>query len=208
MKNKNILWLILMIILYIIVMFVTNYILKISPLLLSIFSLIIISIISLYLYKKKSKDKTIKSKLFFSIPSLICCIVIVILLFSGSSQLNYVEEQVYDRITSMVNEDGFFNPKEARLLDAVVKYEYSDSERKYIDTIDTYYIKVIGTNKVGGTINKCYEIYYSNYSQEWNNYNETCEDIYKTGMGYEQLPAKSIKKINKALQKYWNNLGL
>ena len=208
MKNKNILWLILMIILYIIVMFVTNYILKISPLLLSIFSLIIISIISLYLYKKKSKDKTIKSKLFFSIPSLICCIVIVILLFSGSSQLNYVEEQVYDRITSMVNEDGFFNPKEARLLDAVVKYEYSDSERKYIDTIDTYYIKVIGTNKVGRTINKCYEIYYSNYSQEWNNYNETCEDIYKTGMGYEQLPAKSIKKINKALQKYWNNLGL
>ena len=189
-------------------MFVTNYILKISPLLLSIFSLIIISIISLYLYKKKSKDKTIKSKLFFSIPSLICCIVIVILLFSGSSQLNYVEEQVYDRITSMVNEDGFFNPKEARLLDAVVKYEYSDSERKYIDTIDTYYIKVIGTNKVGGTINKCYEIYYSNYSQEWNNYNETCEDIYKTGMGYEQLPTKSIKKINKALQKYWNNLGL
>ena len=38
MKNKNILWLILMIILYIIVMFVTNYILNISPLLLSIFS--------------------------------------------------------------------------------------------------------------------------------------------------------------------------
>ena len=208
MKNKNILWLILMIILYIIVMFVTNYILKISPLLLSIFSLIIISIISLYLYKKKSKDKTIKSKLFFSIPSLICCIVIVILLFSGSSQLNYVEEQVYDRITSMVNEDGFFNPKEARLLDAVVKYEYSDSERKYIDTIDTYYIKVIGTNKVGGTINECYRIYYSDYKNAWDNWSEDCESIYKSGMGYEQLSSNSIKNINKALQKYWNNLGL
>ena len=80
--------------------------------------------------------------------------------------------------------------------------------RKYVDTIDTYYIKVIGTNKVGGTINKCYEIYYSDYSQEWTNYEESCEDIYKTGMGYEQLSSNNIKNINKALQKYWENLGL
>ena len=108
----------------------------------------------------------------------------------------------------MVNEDGFFNPKEVRLLDVVVKYKYSDIDRKYVDTIDTYYIKVIGTNKVGGTINKCYEIYYSDYSQEWTNYEESCEDIYKTGMGYEQLSSDNIKNINKALQKYWENLGL
>lgn len=154
---------------------------------------------------KYMKNKKVLSKVVLAIA--ICIIIIFCLVFKANS-LNNVEEQVYDRVTSMVNEDGFFNPKEARLLDVVVKYEYSDSERKYIDTIDTYYIKVIGTNKVGGTINKCYEIYYSNYSQEWNNYNETCEDIYKTGMGYEQLPTKSIKKINKALQKYWNNLGL
>ena len=155
------------------------------------------------------KNKYMKNKKVLSMVAvaIAICIIIFCLAFKVNN-LNYVEEQVYDRVTSMVNEDGFFNPKEARLLDVVVKYEYSDSERKYIDTIDTYYIKVIGTNKVGGTINKCYEIYYSNYSQEWNNYNETCEDIYKTGMGYEQLPAKSIKKINKALQKYWNNLGL
>lgn len=154
---------------------------------------------------KYMKNKKVLSKVVLAIA--ICIIIIFCLVFKANS-LNNVEEQVYDRVTSMVNKDGFFNPKEARLLDVVVKYEYSDSERKYIDTIDTYYIKVIGTNKVGGTINKCYEIYYSNYSQEWNNYNETCEDIYKTGMGYEQLPTKSIKKINKALQKYWNNLGL
>lgn len=171
--------------------------------------LVAIIFISIKLYKKSLKDNTTKKKILFSIPTLAYCfiVILIVLLFSGS-QLSYVEEQVYDRVTSMVNEDGFFNPKEARLLDVVVKYEYSDSERKYIDTIDTYYIKAIGTNKVGGTINKCYEIYYSNYSQKWNNYNETCEDIYKTGMGYEQLPTKSIKKINKALQKYWNNLGL
>lgn len=182
---------------------------KLLYILLFIIIFIGVAIVSLKLYKKSKKENNLKKKILFSIPTLVYCFIVVllILLFSGS-QLSYVEEQVYDRVTSMVNEDGFFNPKEARLLDVVVKYEYSDSERKYIDTIDTYYIKVIGTNKVGGTINKCYEIYYSNYSQEWNNYNETCEDIYKTGMGYEQLPAKSIKKINKALQKYWNNLGL
>lgn len=160
--------------------------------------------LKLYMKNKYMKNKKVLSMVAVAIA---ICIIIFCLAFKVNN-LNYVEEQVYDRVTSMVNEDGFFNPKEARLLDVVVKYEYSDSERKYIDTIDTYYIKVIGTNKVGGTINKCYEIYYSNYSQEWNNYNETCEDIYKTGMGYEQLPTKSIKKINKALQKYWNNLGL
>ena len=108
----------------------------------------------------------------------------------------------------MVNDDGVFNPKEVRLLDLVLKYKYSDIDRKYVDTIHTYYIKVIGTNKVGGTINKCYEIYYSDYSQEWTNYEESCEDIYKTGMGYEQLSSDNIKNINKALQKYWENLGL
>lgn len=160
--------------------------------------------LKLYMKNKYMKNKKVLSMVAVAIA---ICIIIFCLAFKVNN-LNYVEEQVYDRVTSMVNEDGFFNPKEARLLDVVVKYEYSDSERKYIDTVDTYYIKVIGTNKVGGTINKCYEIYYSNYNQEWNNYNETCEDIYKTGMGYEQLPTKSIKKINKALQKYWNNLGL
>ena len=171
--------------------------------------LVVIIFMSVKLYKKNSKENTPKKKILFAIPTLAYCFIVVLiaLLFSGN-QLNYVEEQVFDRITSMVNEDGFFNPKEARLLDVVVKYEYSDIDRKYSDTIDTYYIKVIGTNKVGGTINKCYEIYHSDYSQKWNNYNETCEDIYKSGVGYEQLSSNSIKNINKALQKYWNNLGL
>lgn len=182
---------------------------KLLYILLFIIILIGIVFVSLNLYRKSIKENNLKKKILFSMPTLAYCfMVILITLLFSDSKLNYVEEQVYDRVTSMVNEDGFFNPKEARLLDVVVKYEYSDSERKYIDTIDTYYIKVIGTNKVGGTINKCYEIYYSDYSQEWNNYDENCEGIYKNGIGYEQLTTKSIKKINKAIQKYWNNLGL
>ena len=182
---------------------------KLLYILLFIIILIVIAIVSVKLYKKSKKENRLKKKILFSIPTLVYCfIVVLICLLINGSQLNYVEEQVYDRITSMVNEDGFFNPKEVRLLDVVVKYKYSDIDRKYVDTIDTYYIKVIGTNKVGGTINKCYEIYYSDYSQEWTNYEESCEDIYKTGMGYEQLSSDNIKNINKALQKYWENLGL
>ena len=87
--------------------------------------LVAIIFISIKLYKKSLKDNTTKKKILFSIPTLAYCfiVILIVLLFSGS-QLSYVEEQVYDRVTSMVNEDGFFNPKEARLLDVVVKYEF------------------------------------------------------------------------------------
>lgn len=171
--------------------------------------LITIIFISIKLYKKNKKENNIKKKIFYTIPTILyCCVVIVVLLFSNTSKLNYVEEQVYNRIITMVNEEKFFNPKEARILDVVVKYEYNDDDRNYSNEIEEYYIKIIGTNKVGGTINKCYKIYYSDYSQKWNNYDMNCEDIYKSGVSYKQLSSTSIKKINKSLQKYWNNLGL
>lgn len=182
---------------------------KLLYILLFIIILIGVAIVSLKLYKKSKKENNLKKKILFSIPTLVYCFIVVLLiLLFGGSQLNYVEEQVYDRITSMVNKEGFFNPKEARLLDVIVKYKYSDVNRKYSDDINDYYIKILGTNKVGGIINKCYKIYYSNYTNEWSNYEEDCNDIYKSGLGYEQLSTKSIKKINKSIQKYWNNLGL
>ena len=171
--------------------------------------LVSIILISMKLYKKKSKENTPKKKNFIIIFTIfLCCIVVLIFEFIIASQLNYVEEQVYNRIITMVNEEKFFNPKEARILDVVVKYEYNDDDRNYSNEIEEYYIKIIGTNKVGGTINKCYKIYYSDYSQKWNNYDMNCEDIYKSGVSYKQLSSTSIKKINKSLQKYWNNLGL
>lgn len=171
--------------------------------------LITIIFISIKLYKKNKKENNIKKKIFYTIPTILyCCVVIVVLLFSNTSKLTYVEEQVYDRVISMVNADGFFNPQEARVLEVVVQYEYSDTERDYTDTIEDYYLKIVGTNKAGGTINKCYNVYYSDYNQKWTSYDEACEDIYKTGMGYEQLSSDNIKNINKALQRYWKNLGL
>ena len=168
-----------------------------------------IIIASIILYKKSSKENNFKKKMLFAIPTILyCCVVIVVLLISKNVKLSYVEEQVYDKVVSMVNEDGFFNPQEARLLEVVVGYKYNDVEREYSDTIEEYHIKIVGTNKVGGRINKCYNIYYNDYSQEWTNYSEACEDIYKNSAGYEQLSSDSVKNINKALQKYWENLGL
>ena len=206
--KRNILFSGALIILYLAIMFIANYLLNLSILVSSIILLIILVGFSIFRYFKYPKEKTLKDKAVIFLPIILCCIISTILFFNNVPTLTYVEEQVYDKVILMVNEDGFFNPKEVRLLDVVVKYKYSDIDRKYVDTIDTYYIKVIGTNKVGGTINKCYEIYYSDYSQEWTNYEESCEDIYKTGMGYEQLSSDNIKNINKALQKYWENLGL
>ena len=168
-----------------------------------------IIIASIILYKKSSKENNFKKKMLFAIPTILyCCVVIVVLLISKNVKLSYVEEQVYDKVVSMVNEDGFFNPQEARLLEVVVGYKYNDVEREYSDTIEEYHIKIVGTNKVGGTINKCYRIYYSDYMEKWNNRDEDCEDIYQTSKGYEELSSVNIKNINNALQEYWENLGL
>lgn len=182
---------------------------KLLYILLFIIIFIGVAIVSLNLYRKSIKENNLKKKILFSIPTLAYCfIVILITLLFSDSKLNYVEEQVCGRVTSMVNEEGFFNPKEARLLDVIVRYKYSNINRKYTDDIDEFYIKILGTNKVGGIINKCYTIYHSNYTNEWTSYEKNCNDIYKSGLEYEQLSTKSIKKINKSIQKYWNNLGL
>lgn len=152
---------------------------------------------------KYMKNKKVLSKVVLAIA--ICIIMILCLVFKANS-LNNVEKQVYDKMIYFVGKREFFNPKEARLLDVIVKYEYIDEYRSYSKSIETFYIKVLGTNKVGGTLNKCYRIYYDDY--EWDSYDVQCDDIYKTGLGYEQLSTKSIGKINKALRKYWNSLGL
>lgn len=178
---------------------------------LTIYIIIFIGIVcvSLVLYKKSEKENNLKKKIFFSIPTLAYCFIIIVMFVSiifSDSKLNYVEEQVYNRVISMVNEEGFFNPKEAKLLDVVVEYKYSDVDREYSDTVDSYYIKIIGTNKVGGTINKCYKIYL--WDNEWESDEKKCKYIYKTGLSYEQLSSNSIKKINQAMQKYWEDFGL
>lgn len=66
--------------------------------------LVVTMFMSMRLYKKNAKENTTKKKILFSIPTLVYCfvVVLVVLLFSDS-KLNHIEKQVYDRVTSMIN---------------------------------------------------------------------------------------------------------
>lgn len=169
---------------------------------------IIIIAITIVFYKKDKKEKTIKRKIFYSIPFAIALIIIIVGIVLNNSKLNYVEEQVYDKAIDLINNNDFFNPTEARLLDIVVKYEYNKEDREYYQTVEKFYLKVSGTNKIGGTINKCYEIYYRSSTSSWNNWDTNCSDMNKSSNGYEKLSKESIKKINTSLKKHWKKLGL
>lgn len=153
--------------------------------------------------KKLNKKQVIKIGI-----ALLIIFALLLLLLLNKSKLNNVEMQVYNKVLEYINEGDFFNPKEVRLLDANVEFDYDETERKYIAEIKYYYFKLSGTNKVGGTINKCYWSYYSSYSNKWSTYENSCSDLEKTGTNKKRLSSKSIKNINKELKKYWQNLGL
>lgn len=153
--------------------------------------------------KKLNKKQVIKIGI-----ALLIIFALLLLLLLNKSKLNNVEIQVYNKVLEYINEGDFFNPKEVRLLDANVEFDYDETERKYIAEIKYYYFKLSGTNKVGGTINKCYWSYYSSYSNKWSTYENSCSDLEKTGTNKKRLSSKSIKNINKELKKYWQNLGL
>lgn len=159
--------------------------------------------------KLSLKDLLKNKKVLIISGSIMLVLVFLIILISlSSNNLNKVERQTYDRLIDFIETGEFFNPKEVRLLDAVVDYEYDDNKREYGDIIEYYYVKISGTNKVSGTINKCYQIYYSDYNNSWTSWAKDCDVLNKTGRSYEKLSRKSIKNINNALTDYWKGLGL
>ena len=129
-------------------------------------------------------------------------------LIFNKGKLNSTEAQVYNKVLAYINDGDFFNPQEVRLLDANVVFDYDETDRKYSNEIKYYYFKLSGTNKVGGTINKCYRSYYSDYKNDWSTYDTDCNDLNSTGTNKKRLSPKSIKKINDNFKKYWKNLGL
>lgn len=170
---------------------------------------IIAIIFSVKLYEKNSKYNTLKKKLFFSISIIVCCLLLIaIFLIINSNQLNHVEKQVVDKILYLIDEIGIYNPKDLKLLEGVVEHSYDEDKREYSDNIENYYLKVVGTNRIGGTLNKCYQISQDYHSYYWDIDEVECDDIYKSALRYEHLSSKSIKSINKALQEHWEKLGL
>lgn len=138
----------------------------------------------------------------------ILCLVIFLIKNKHSNSLSNIEKQTYDRVIGFIETGDFYNPKEVRILEAIIEYKYDDTKREYSDNLEDIYVKISGTNKVSGTINKCYHIYYSDYEKAWDSRDEECSRIYKSGTGYEQLSKTSIKNINLAIKDYWGELGL
>lgn len=128
---------------------------------------------------------------------------------SNKVNLNDTENQVYERLIEYTKRNEVFNPSEIRLLEATVRFKYNDNERKYGSIIEYYYFRLSGTNKIGGTINKCYWSYYNDYNNSWTfSEQSNCNDLNKTGINIEKLSIKSIKNINKNLKSYWSDLGI
>lgn len=123
------------------------------------------------------------------------------------------EKSVYDAVIKA----NFFNQKEARVLDCVI----SDNNT---------FVGIQGTNKMGGTISKCYMIKNGELS-EVDDYDSNCNDedwkliaalvkypSGKTSIGViydyaekvevKHFPDDSVGKINKAIKYYWEEKGL
>ncbi|MBR1765303.1 MAG: hypothetical protein IJ746_07915 [Ruminococcus sp.] len=108
------------------------------------------------------------------------------------------EKEVFDIV---VNAD-FYNKSEARVMEAIKTVSWN--------------IAIKGTNKAGGTLNKWFyeengkliqagdynlEVRYDIvYSRDTRDFSEWADDV--------ELSDQNISNINKALEYYWNELGL
>lgn len=105
-------------------------------------------------------------------------------------------------IFNFIKNGGFYNPSAVRVLDAA----YGDNTDFYVKMLDAdgiLYLRIQGTNKLGGTLNKEYVVViggsedgkaYKNDDSS-KDYNDTCKTI-------------DVPTINKMLQKYWKDYGL
>lgn len=105
-------------------------------------------------------------------------------------------------VFDFVKDSGFYNPSAVRVLDA----SYADENDAYsillgVDGI--LYLRIQGTNKLGGTLTKEYAILIGG-KEDGNAYSN--ED---SGQNYKDTDKViDVPTINKMLQKYWIDYGL
>lgn len=119
---------------------------------------------------------------------------ILVLNFSNSNNdsngLDSTEQYLFNTIVNYVNDNDFYNPSAVRVLR--IRPINEENKEKY-----PIVANISGTNKFGGTINKCYMI----FSDGIGGYDtEDCDFWFMHG---ETIPQTSIQKINKALEKNW-----
>lgn len=105
-------------------------------------------------------------------------------------------------VFNFIKDGSFYNPSAARVLDA----SYEDSDGYYAKTLEAdgiLYLRIQGTNKFGGTLNKEYVIVIGG---EYDGKAFSNED---SGKNYKLTDEEiDVPTINKMLIKYWADYGL
>ena len=139
----------------------------------------------------------------FGIVSYIATIIILIVVFifnfsnntnnSNNNNLSSEEQQIFDTLISFIDRNNFYNPSALRVL----KIRIEDDGNDY----PMLWVRFSGTNKIGGTISKCYKIFYNDRGMGDEVNNDTCDLVFQYLDG--NLSQESIKKINSELENYW-----
>lgn len=108
---------------------------------------------------------------------------------SAYESLSDLEKQLFDAFIKCVDE--FYNPSAVRFLQV--------SSCSILDNNVFAHIKIQGTNKLGGTLNKWYTLLFSGGSYT------LLEQTYESKGTAENI---SVSKINKALNEYWEDMGI
>ena len=112
---------------------------------------------------------------------------------NNSNGLTDEEQQLFNTITAFIDKNNFYNPSALRIM----KLRIEDDGQDY----PMLWVRLSGTNKLGGTINKCYKIFYNDNGMGNEVSNDTCDLVFKYLDG--NITHESIKKINEALENYW-----
>ena len=130
---------------------------------------------------------------------------------SGENTTEEIELSEYDKLTDLekgifdafiMNVNDFYNPSEVRFLGF-------DS---YFDSTKSIRIKIQGTNKLGGTLTKWYQlqVYDNTLSSGGQIYYYDKGDMTETGDWWiiDTDSEVNVGRLNKALTEYWEDLGL
>lgn len=112
---------------------------------------------------------------------------------NNSNGLTDEEQQLFNTIIAFIDGNNFYNPSALRIM----KLRVEDDGQDY----PMLWVRLSGTNKLGGTINKCYKIFYNDNGMGNEVSNDTCDLVFKYLDG--NITHESIKKINEALENYW-----
>ena len=135
---------------------------------------------------------------------------------SAYDLLNESEKELFDYLADAVID--FFNPSSVRVLKVAARTEVaaglSDS---FPDGEDCYIIQITGTNKIGGTINKYFQVNMMDYvyiDGDGNRIPMEKGSMLDVSLIYDILGINTessvidVGRINKALKERWENLGL